>query len=102
MLAWKWEQYMNDQNLKKLEEQVEKKEKAKEKLSEELEEINQKIESIKKSAEDNHQAWISAFKKSIRPLDDASILVEEQKDKMEQKISETQIAIQQALADKET
>ena len=38
MLARKWEQYMNDQNLKKLEEQVDKKEKSKEKLTEELEE----------------------------------------------------------------
>ena len=82
---------MNEQALKKLEEKIDWKEKAKEKLEEEKEEALGKIEHIKKKAEDNHHSRISTFKKSIRPLDDATILVEEQKDKIEAKISDTQI-----------
>jgi len=41
-----------------------------------------KIDEIKKKAEDNHQSWISAFKKSIRPLDDATALIEDEKEKI--------------------
>jgi len=84
---------MNEQNLKKLEEKIEKKEKARDKLEEEKEEALQKIEGIKKKAEDNHYNRISTFKKSIRPLDDATLMVEEQKDKMESKINEAQFEI---------
>ena len=56
---------------------------------------------MKKIAEDNHQAWISAFKKSIRPLDDATVLIEDEKEKMQNKIDETQILIEWSISEKE-
>lgn len=85
-----------------MENKILKLEQAIEKLQEESEEIQQKIDDIKKKAEDNHQSRISSFKKTTRPLDDASAIVEDEKEKLVNKIDQTQIEIERSISEKES